>query len=160
MVIDGGTSITDIRAKIIGGYAAGMWNGPGIVSSVARVAPRFALAYSTAGQVGISNFLGEPVDTTDVLVRYTYGGDADLSLSVNLDDFTRLAAAFGTSSVWSSGDFNYDGVTNLDDFTILASNFGLTVTTTDLPRGLAVPEPSVIGVLSASLLAILRRRNG
>ena len=52
-------------------------------------------------------------------------GDATRDRSVNLDDFTSLAANFGlTGRVFSQGDFNYSGTVNLDDFTILAGQFG------------------------------------
>ncbi|HRK31238.1 MAG TPA: SdrD B-like domain-containing protein, partial [Tepidisphaeraceae bacterium] len=51
--------------------------------------------------------------------------DATRDRSVNLDDFTALAANFGsTARVFSQGDFNYDGAVTLDDFTTLASQFG------------------------------------
>jgi len=79
-----------------------------------------------------------------------------LSGSVNLDDFTRLAAGFGTPGTWTSGDFNYDGFTNLDDFTALAANFGLIVPA-DLPRGSAVPEPS-LGLAVLAFTASMNRR--
>jgi len=74
-------------------------------------------------------------------------GDASLDGVVDLDDFTRLAPAFGMISTWTSGDFNYDGVTDLDDFTTLALNFGRSLPA-EVARGSSVPEPA------ASLLAL------
>jgi hypothetical protein len=83
---------------------------------------------------------------------------------VNLNDFNRLAANFGsTSAVWSQGDFTYDGVVNLDDFNRLAANFGLSAAGTEVTPGdwaalaAAVPEPLAPALVAA--LPLLRRRN-
>ncbi|HRK29849.1 MAG TPA: S8 family serine peptidase [Tepidisphaeraceae bacterium] len=71
-------------------------------------------------------------------------GDATGDGTVNLNDFTRLAANFGQSPrIYSQGDFNYDTVVNLNDFTILAASFGLTLPPlADLPRGASVASAS------------------
>jgi|GEM_PF-1242033 len=155
----GASPLTTIRSQIISGFNAGAWNGTGIRSSTAATELGRAIGFAEATALGSPpTFLGEPIDATTILLRYTLTGDADLSGSVNLDDFTRLAAGFGSiGSTWTSGDFNYDGVTTLDDFTALAANFGSSLGS-DLPRGVAVPEP----VLSSSaflLLVSLARRS-
>jgi hypothetical protein len=102
-----------------------------------------------------------------VLVRYTRYGDADLNGSVNLLDFNRLAANFGTASgaVWSQGDFNYDGGVNLLDFNRLAGNFGLSagadgvVDPSDWSAlASAVPEPSLLFLTGVPALAGMRPR--
>ena len=81
--------------------------------------------------------MGQQVDATAVLVRYTRYGDADLSGTVGLDDFNRLASNFNTTGqVWTGGDFNYDGNVNLDDFNLLAGNFNLSAG----PDGVVDPE--------------------
>jgi len=86
-------------------------------------------------------------------------GDADINGSVNLDDFTTLAANFGnTVDQWSDADFNFDGAITLDDFTALAANFGLSAPS-DLPRG-AVPEPTTMGLIGLASMSLLARRRG
>ena len=69
---------------------------------------------------------------------FILAADANRNRSVNLDDFTILAANFGqTGKVFTQGNFNYspDGRVNLDDFTILAAQFGKTLPPlADLPR--------------------------
>ncbi|HRK30674.1 MAG TPA: hypothetical protein PLD59_06300 [Tepidisphaeraceae bacterium] len=92
-------------------------------------------------------------------------GDANFDHTVNLDDFTALAASFGGAGKWwADGDFNFDGSVNLDDFTALASNFGLTLPA-QAPRHdraaapASVPEPvGVLGVVLMSLLALRHRK--
>lgn len=169
MVIDytGATPFDSIRTLIVNGFAAGAWNGLGINSSSAAVTPAFALGYAEASAIFTTfpaTFGGLSVDNTSVLIAYTRSGDANLDNLVNLTDFNRLAANFGsTSAIWNQGDFNYDGLVNLTDFNRLAANFGLSASADGpTPQDWAnlaavVPEPVVAsGVLVCALL--LRRR--
>jgi hypothetical protein len=104
------------------------------------------------------------VDSTAILLRLTRYGDADLSGTVNLADFNRLAANFGTGTRWEQGDFDYNGTVNLQDFNRLAANFGLsaagpTVTPQDWSAlASAVPEPSAGALILATAAPLLRRR--
>jgi len=94
----------------------------------------------------------------DLLVRQiflTEYGDSNLDRSINLDDFTALAAGFGSSGGWAQGEFTGDGLITLDDFTVLASNFGF-VSTGDLPRS-SVPEPA-LGLTGVGVGFLLLRR--
>gem|GEM_PF-1746745 len=153
LVVTNGDTVA-IRALVAAGYAGGAWNGAGINSSVAAAGATTALAVANNSELNLVTFSGQAVGPTDVLVAYTRYGDADLSGSVSLDDFTRLAAGFGSiGSTWTRGDFNYDGFTNLDDFTALAANFGQS-TPADPPR--AVPEPASL-LWGAAGLALLKR---
>ncbi len=47
--------------------------------------------------------------------------------TVNIDDWTTLAANLGVGNTYSQGDLNYSGAIDLDDFTILATRFGSTL---------------------------------
>jgi hypothetical protein len=63
---------------------------------------------------------------TDLQVRYSYFGDANLDGTVNTADFTSLASNFGSATTpWAQGDFNYDGKVNSLDFNAIATNFGV-----------------------------------
>ncbi|MDZ4769658.1 MAG: dockerin type I domain-containing protein [Chloroflexota bacterium] len=57
-------------------------------------------------------------------------GDANNDNSVNINDFSILAASFGKSSGIDGfdprADFNMDGTVNISDFSLLAGNFGMT----------------------------------
>ena len=166
----GASPLATVKAQVASGYAGGAWTGNGIVSSSANNSTH-GVGYAEASAVFTSfpaTFLGESVDNSSLLLRYTRYGDANLDGQVNLQDFNRLASAFGTTGtgVWSQGDFNYDGNVNLQDFNRLAGNFGLsaagpTVTPEDWARlGAAVPEPASLALfgVAASAATTWRRR--
>src|SRR5262249_34262141 len=147
----------------------GSWNGVGINSSTAATdstsAHKTALGYAEASAVGITNsFFSQPVDSTTVLIRYTYLGDANLDGKVNALDFNLLATNFGsaTGKQWSQADFNFDGQTTTADFTALASNFNLTLaapaTIAGATLGTLVPEPASIAMLAVLLIPGRRRK--
>ena len=58
--------------------------------------------------------MGQTVDGSSILVRYTITGDANLDGTVGFIDLVRLAQNYGgTNNVWSTGDFTYDGYAKL-----------------------------------------------
>jgi hypothetical protein len=117
--------IAAIQDMLETGYAAGTWAGPGIGTSLGN-ANTLALGYGEAIDLTPGGaFVGEPVDATAVLIRFTRYGDANLSGNVDLADFNRLSANFGASPRrWAAGNFDYDHDTDLSDFNRLAANFG------------------------------------
>ena len=69
---------------------------------------------------------GQAVDATSVLVKYTYGGDANLDGTLNGDDYFQIDSHSNQSgSVFGyfNGDFNLDGEINGDDYFIIDSNW-------------------------------------
>jgi hypothetical protein len=165
------SSEDNARAYATAGYNGGGWGGNGITTSPdGRGTPVTILAagYASAGSIGVTNFLGVDVQPTDILFRATRYGDADLSGTVDLIDFNRLAAHFGQSGptvFWSSGDFNFDQTVNLLDFNLLAQNFGQSAG----PDGVvdpqdwsnlaaAVPEPGTALFAAAALTTLAARR--
>jgi hypothetical protein len=152
-----------VRELIREGYNGGSWDGNGIATSLGNSSTH-GLGYGEASALTTIPPIFGSVDPTTVLVRYTRYGDADLNAIVNLDDFNRLAANFGSSSAfWTHGDFNYDTLVNLDDFNRLAGNFGLVAS----PGGptpadwsalaAAVPEPSLLWLTALDGVLIPRR---
>jgi hypothetical protein len=88
------------------------------------------------------------------LIASGLGGDANLDGTVDLTDFTFLAANFNLSNkTWLDGDFNGDHSVDLTDFTILASDFQQTT-----PPSSLVPEPGVCAGISILAAALRRRR--
>ena len=170
VVVDytGASPLQSIRALILSGHNDGSWNGNGIRSAFANSSTH-GVGYAEAAELGAVPAVFGTIDNTAVLLRLTRYGDADLSGSVNLADFNRLAGSFGAAdTTWSRGDFNYDGTTNLADFNLLAANFGLSASGT---RGVspddwaalarAVPEPIAAPscLVAATLCARRHRRH-
>jgi hypothetical protein len=159
------TPIATARSLIRSAYNNGDWAGDGLTTSMGD-ASQFGLGYAESGALFTTfpaTFSGQQVDDTSVLIGFTRYGDANLDGAVNLADFNRLAANFGSATgVWTQGDFTYDARVNLEDFNRLAANFGLSAAGSEVTPedwaalASAVPEPHA--VLGASLgIAALRR---
>jgi hypothetical protein len=126
-----GTAYNGISGLIQTGYSGGAWTGNGIRSSSANTTTELGVA--EASQVlKISGtqtavFSGETVDSTSVLVKYTYAGDATLDGKLNVDDYGRIDFNVNLAGVngWFNGDFNYDGKINVDDYGKLDFVLGL-----------------------------------
>jgi hypothetical protein len=171
MIVDytGSSPLSTVGVWVKVGYANGSWTGDRLTSSSAAgqaaSAHKTALGYAEASAIGLgagSIFFDQTLtDSTAVLIRYTYSGDADLSGNVDTIDFNNLAANFGASGkAWSQGDFNYDSSVDTVDFNLLASNFGQTLPASSGPAGLGslVPEPSAMMLLCIPMLLSSRRR--
>ncbi len=68
-----------------------------------------------------STFRGQTVDTSAILVKYTYYGDNNLDGVVNATDFGMLIDGLVASSAssWTQGDYTYDGRVDLgNDFNL------------------------------------------
>lgn len=149
-----------IRNYVISGYNGGAWNGDGIISGAIASDPTgfSAVGYARVSDISLSmtSFMGQAVDSNDVVVRYTVAGDADLNAIVTISDFARLASSFNTTGDWIKGDFNYDGLVNISDFALLAANFNEPLPG-DLPR-VSMPEPVGALLLLGALLSFRRRQ--
>jgi autotransporter-associated beta strand protein len=117
-----------VRSLIQRAFNAGHWNGAAGLDSLTAAADASgttAIGYATAGFLGKSEFKGvSPLNATDVLVKYTYYGDADLSGAVTLDDFTLFLSGYQNAGMtWEHGDFDYSGQVTLDDFTLFLASY-------------------------------------
>jgi hypothetical protein len=78
----------------------------------------------------VSNAAGNPLAADAWVDFFVLAGDANRSRSVDLSDFSTLAANFNASGkAYSQGNFNYDarGAVELNDFSILAANFNKSI---------------------------------
>jgi hypothetical protein len=101
MVVSGGMTQSAIVASIRTARNGGAWTGAGITSSSAKTQPNHATTLgvlSGAEYHGINgataNFDGVAVNNSDVLVKYTWYGDADFNGKVNFDDYVKTDNGF------------------------------------------------------------------
>src|SRR5262249_19253686 len=135
----------------------GNWNGAGISSTAARndTAALHGLGYADASALGGSSFMGESVDTTSLLVRYTEYGDNNLDGNVEVgNDFDLFGDGMsGHGSTWMQGDYNYDGKIDLgNDFNLFLKDF-LNIQPKSLGDLDAVGQPAVVAKAPATILA-------
>jgi hypothetical protein len=142
-----------------------------IVSSAGDAARR--PGYGDNAILGKSTFAGQSVDTTSLLIKFTYAGDGNLDGQVDVADLGALASAWQTSAPWTSGDFDYSGFVDVNDLGLLASNwqagvgnplgpaagpvaFGEALSALGLPT--TVPEPGALGFLFGTIVLLKRHR--
>ena len=163
-----------------------LWTGQGITSSsaagntsqltalgvIANTADGTNPLYGSGTAAGL--FDGANPAATDVLVKYTYYGDANLDGKVDASDYSRIDSNFatgGTLTGWYNGDFNYDGVVNGSDYTLIDNAFNrqgahltaeLAASTAEIAGGISgsssVPEPTTLGLMTIAIAGLLGRR--
>jgi hypothetical protein len=135
------------------------WDGPGLTSTTARTA-NVAAGFDLTGLGVIRNFDldvatgvpgsayltfgGQPVTPTDVLVKYTYTGDANLDGAVTFDDYAAMDSAFFgliPNLGWATGDINFDGEITFDDYSVVDQAFFFQGAPLSQGAAAAVPEP-------------------
>ncbi len=118
-------SLSAVNTLVGTGFNNGNWNGAGgIVSSAASASSSKLNALAVAQPASSNTFQGEPVGTTDVVVRYSYYGDATADGHVDSSDYTKIDAGYLSKLTgWSNGDFNFDGVVNGSDYTLIDNAF-------------------------------------
>ena len=173
MIVDytGGTpylpspELENIKQGIASGWASMMWTGNGIISSAAAIDPiSLGLGYAQNDLLfaPYDVFSGEPVDSSTILVKFTYNGDVNLDGCVDDNDVTFFNLFYDGGAVdthyWHEGDiFGYDGRVDDNDVTILNLTYGLGIGD---PLGGAAPEPATLVLVAlGGALALLRRRS-
>ena len=165
-----GGTYTGVQGLVQSGRNAGAWNGSGIVTSMPDAASGLtSLGVATAEQAGYAGgtFGGVTVSAGDVLVMYTYAGDANLDGFISGDDYSAIDFASGTpgASGWTNGDFNWDGIISGDDYS--AIDFNLVAQGAPIPVNsmvvasdeiTAVPEPGVSAIVWVVVGAAAARR--
>jgi hypothetical protein len=183
-----GATLQTINSWVVSGYAGGTWAGAGIDSSAAagNTEHLTALGVIQNNQDGSALFTAtHPFDGTtpgvsDVLIKYTYYGDANLDGKVDATDYSRIDNGYLSQKSsspltgWYNGDFNYDGVINGSDYTLIDNAFNtqgaaltasiagqlaeVTAEIAGTPSVSAVPEPASLGALALGLAGLLGRR--
>jgi autotransporter-associated beta strand protein len=183
-----GGNLTTINDQVKSGFnaaAGGYWNGTGITSTTAANDSTYLTAvgvivnndghgnaiYGSGTTLGL--FDGYNPALTDVLVKYTYYGDANLDGVVDGSDYSLIDNGFNNHLTgWFNGDFNYDGVVDGSDYTLIDNTYNmqgnslgtlnaaeLVASTSEQIAGTAaVPEPASLGMLAITGIAMLGRR--
>jgi GH25 family lysozyme M1 (1,4-beta-N-acetylmuramidase) len=112
-----------VRAMIAAASQGGTWSGTtGITSSAAasNASGTTSIGYGSNADLSKTSFGGvSGLTSADVLVRYAYLGDSDLSGAPTIDDFTLFLSGYQNGgSTWFKGDYDYSGVVTLDDFSL------------------------------------------
>jgi autotransporter-associated beta strand protein len=182
-------SLSAVSTMVAAGYNNGGWNGSaGIVSSTASSDTTFLTAigtivnddgsghplYGTNGSIRGTFDAATPAEG-DVLVKYTYYGDANLDGQVDSSDYSRIDAGFVSQLTgWGNGDFNYDGAVNGSDYTLIDNAFSTqggslaaeiagpaasaTAQIANTGGASAVPEPTAFTLLGIGTVGLLGRR--
>ena len=161
-------NVPAIYASLATGYNSGAWNGSGIVSTTAASDTTHLTAVGFLQATAAMNVSGQSLVAGDVLVKYTYYGDADLSGFVDSSDYSRIDNGFVQHLTgWNNGDFNYDGVVNGSDYTLIDNTFNtqgaaisseLASPTAQIAGTAAVPEPTSVALLGIGAAGLLGRR--
>jgi hypothetical protein len=157
-------------------YNGKLWTGEGInsitaASDTAQFTSLGVILNSTAtGQLlygssaSLHLFDGVSPGLTDVLVKYTYYGDANLDGSVDGSDYSLIDNGFHKQLTgWINGDFNYEGLVDGSDYTLIDNAFnrqsGSLATQTSSPAAIIaagiVQAPSMRELRSAMLSLIV-----
>ncbi len=124
--------ITSTSQSLVTGFIrearnGGAWDHAGITSSSARdsISHNTTLGLMDGATYRALNgatatFGGLPVDDSNVLVKYTYYGDADFNGVVDFDDYSRTDSGFNSGQTgWFHGDFDYSGIVDFDDYSLI-----------------------------------------
>jgi acrosin len=129
LIVDyaGASQLAVVQVLINLGRNGGAWNGNGITSSAAAANAQHnttlgameASEFQSIYGVG-ATFDGRIIDSSAVLVKYTYYGDADFNGQVNFDDYVRTDNGFNNHlNHWVNGDYDGNGSVNFDDYVLI-----------------------------------------
>lgn len=167
-----GTTEATVRDMVASWWNGGARDGTGLGSSIAGTGTgvdeltTLAVVSNNNGSGGVrfsefDNVAG--LTTSDVLVKYTYIGDTNLSGRVDADDLqaTIMGIRNGLTGWWN-GDTNYDGVVDANDLAnvlrIMSLHGASLGDTGGTSAGGAIPEPGSMALLLAAAPLGLRRR--
>jgi autotransporter-associated beta strand protein len=184
MIVHNG-SLPMLTSLVASGYngSSASWNGQGITSSAAAADTTHLTAlgvilndngngipiYNLSSNLGLFDKTYNP-SATDVLIKYTYYGDANLDGQVDGSDYSLIDNGYLRQLTgWYNGDFNYDGVINGSDYTLidnayntqganLTSNAEIANTTAQIANVSSVPEPATLASMGIGMVCFLSRR--
>ncbi|WP_428938950.1 beta strand repeat-containing protein [Fontivita pretiosa] len=189
---DLGTTTAQIKTALENGGNFD-WQGPGIGSTQANVQNSTAGSFlyglgvllNDLTQVGGSgpiytDFAGvSGLGGGEVLIKFTYFGDADLSGSIDATDYSLIDNGYvNTLSGWINGDFDYSGVIDATDYALIDNAYvnqagplaealiaehtklfgGEYVAALRAVQAGVIPEPASLGLLLGAAWSLQRPR--
>jgi autotransporter-associated beta strand protein len=186
-----GMTRSAVEAQVAIGRGSGNWLGTNITSSTAAASPsNRALGVVDNAEAHYPSFGGLTLGPTDIIVKYTFTGDADVDGDVDTVDFARFMNGFGgnapsseemlaaaVTAEWYNGDFNYSNSVNGADFALfeqgliaygqanpgaVTESFRQQVVDFANANNLptSLPEPSTAAALAGCFLLRRSRRRG
>jgi hypothetical protein len=121
-----GAGVSSAKAAADNAAAGSVLYGLGVLQNNLDSAgtPDGTTTDQTAGNEIYTTFSGLAVALNDVLVRYTYMGDADLDGEVTGTDYSLIDNGFAFQlSGWLNGDFDYSGGIDGTDYALIDNAF-------------------------------------
>jgi hypothetical protein len=121
--------IAAVQGGLQNGFNNGGWNGTptasagAIISSTAQSNSRYMVGYADSADHVVP---AQPVNTIEL--KYTLGGDLNLTGTVNFNDFALLVANYGTPEPWDRGAITYGPTVSFADFALLVRNYSMSAT--------------------------------
>jgi hypothetical protein len=144
LIVDytGGSPLADLTKLVKAGNPVS--SSVGIYSDVTQAqSGLLGLGIRELGTMGLSTYHGVTVDSTMVLIKPTYRGDANCDGAVDGQDYSLIDAGFAAqASGWGNGDFNYDEAIDGQDYSLIDFVFG--AQGPRLEASAATPEPMVM----------------
>ena len=117
--LHGPASFASLLSAFSACTALGLTTDGSILSSAAQTSAGYMIGYVDSADGVVA---GQPANTIEL--KYTLGGDLDLSGTVNFADFARLVANYGKPASWDGGAITYGDTVSFADFALLVSNYG------------------------------------
>src|SRR5207253_1238365 len=126
---NGVSAYTGVTGLVAAGRNGGNWNAASGITTSSASGVLNSLAVAEASDAlgpGTHLYGSETVDNTTVILKYTYGGDANLDGKIDISDYGRIDfnIPLGTNT-WFNGDFNYDGKIDISDYGVIDFNIGI-----------------------------------
>ncbi|HWB54344.1 MAG TPA: hypothetical protein VG722_09125, partial [Tepidisphaeraceae bacterium] len=121
----GNSPASTIQTLLASGQNGGYWNGTGIISS----------------DITLGTAVGYYDDGSEVTVRRSWKGDANLDGVINADDLSLISLGQALNqTAWQYGNFNYDAHVNGDDWLSLSLGIAVSQGQYITPTGTIAPS--------------------
>ena len=114
---------------------------------------------ATLPSAGIADAAGNPLLIDHAFEFFFIQGDANGDASVNIGDFSILAANFNTAGGYADGDFNYNGLVEIGDFSLLASKFNQSLEPIASAARAGGSAPAEAALSSSDPMTVQRRQS-